>query len=122
MATTARRDKFGNHVEASVNPEPISEATSKRICDHMNVDHGASIYGMVMDTLSEKEKSGRTFKNCRMTELSLENYTLEYTICQNEICEMQRKIVAFDPPLLSAKESRYVLIHYSTVCPPQPNY
>lgn len=83
------------------NNEAIDEATSKRICTHMNEDHAASVHGMVLNTVSAGNIS-----ECKMKSISLEGVKLSYVVCSGDMCDMKTTYMVFDPPLKSVKESR----------------
>ena len=108
MSGNNRKENTSSASPASDDDEHrgIDELTSRRICTHMNKDHGASVYGMVVDALTHKERAGKTLKQCKMTSISLENYTLEYVLCRSDACEMHTKVVPFVPPLKNPRESR----------------
>jgi len=93
----------------------IPAETSKRICVHMNDDHGVTIHGMV----AALDKSKGMIKNAKMTKISLTECTLSYSICKGDVCEMKTAFYPFEPPLKSATESRrrLVEIHSKVLSP-----
>ena len=85
----------------------ISPEASKRICKHMNEDHGVSVYAMVLSNL-EKEESSMKISNCILKDVSLTQMTFSYVRCDGSVCEPKETVMKFDPPLESSSEIRLV--------------
>jgi hypothetical protein len=88
---------------SSAMSDVISDDTSKRMCAHMNVDHAASVHGMVLSCIQRK---GAAISDAKMVSISMEGCQLKYVACKGDVCEMNNVFMPFDPPLKSVKESR----------------
>ena len=100
----------------------ITPETSKRICSHMNEDHGVSIYAMVLSALDQNDKKQNKAKednpmiknmkisNCILKSVSLTQMKLSFVACDNDngICMSRDLMIDFDPPLKSSAEIRLV--------------
>ncbi|CAJ1941561.1 unnamed protein product [Cylindrotheca closterium] len=99
----------------------ISAETSKRICNHMNEDHAATVYAMAISTLPVMQQSNANLSvsDARMTSISLASATIKFVTCSGDLCQQKQEIIPFAPPLSSAKESRPRLIemHHQVLFP-----
>ncbi len=98
--------------------QEIDEATSKRICSHMNHDHASTTHGIVMRCI----EPGTKFKinDAKLKNVSLMGMTLSHVQCSGDFCEMKTTFVPFDPPLTAVAEVRPRMIEiHNKVCAPQ---
>lgn len=82
----------------------LSEATSQRICKHMNEDHAVSVYGMA-NFIAQQQKQNdtsitsitRNNKNSKkmeitqtiMKKITRNECTIQVVLCSGDICEMR---------------------------------
>ena len=85
----------------------ISPDASKRMCKHMNEDHGLSVYAMVISTLDSTTASMK-ISNCKLEEISLTKMHLSYVACDDAkgVCMPKTSVIRFDQPLQSSAEAR----------------
>ncbi|KAL7567851.1 hypothetical protein ACA910_000592 [Epithemia clementina (nom. ined.)] len=95
----------------------ISSDASKRICDHMNTDHGETIY--VMATKVVKVKPGWHVSGARIQSVSLKTCRLQVFVCCGDLCEMTIAEYPFRPPLQSSSEvrKRMISVHHEVMSP-----
>lgn len=82
--------------------EEISDQTSRRICEHMTMDHASSVTAMVLESLGTSEK----ISDCKMTRITLASCTLSYVACMGKECQLHTIEYPFDPPMKSVAEAR----------------
>lgn len=100
----------------------ISPETSKRICDHMNEDHGNTVFLMAVNVYKinkKTKKSGWHISGARLQTISLTGCHLQVFICCGDLCEMERVIYPFIPPLESPSDARrrLIAIHHIVTAP-----
>mmetsp|Transcript_14795 Transcript_14795/g.18029 ORF Transcript_14795/g.18029 Transcript_14795/m.18029 type:complete len:235 (+) Transcript_14795:135-839(+) len=99
----------------------ISPEVSKRICKHMNEDHGVSVYAMVCSTLSGAEKAKTKISNWKMNSVSNTDISLSYVACDSVqgLCMPSESTIKFDPPLSSPSQAkaRLMKLHDEVLSP-----
>jgi hypothetical protein len=83
----------------------------------MNADHASSVYGMVLESATEKR--GVHISEAKMKSVALEGCTFSYVVCCGDRCEMKTSELKFRPPLRSASEVkvRLIQIHHQVLSP-----
>ena len=105
----------------------ISAETCKRVCKHMNEDHGETVYAMAKRSLqlqqqdpSSSASASTTITDTRLISLDLRKCSIQVVTCSGDVCERRVVEYAFEPPLQSSGQlrTRFKEIH-DTVCSPQ---
>ncbi len=91
----------------------MSEITSeqtKRICKHMNEDHGISVYAMLLSAIAGSPDSSMKISNWELKSVSMTTMEISYVACdlKNGMCMPKSISIDFEPPLESAAEVRWV--------------
>lgn len=78
----------------------IDTLNSERVCEHMNLDHPACVYGMVTEMYGVNDK----IDNVVMIRFAMDR--CDFTFSKNG--KEMHAFRAFEPHLTSIKEARYV--------------
>jgi glyoxylate carboligase len=96
------------HNELIMSPKSeISEGQSKELCDLMNSGQPAFVYALALDHVrSSQGKLKSKVSFAKMSNISLDSYTLSYVECQSDsMCMMMSAEIQFDPPLESGEHN-----------------
>ena len=77
--------------------EEISSEASKRMCAHMNEDHGVTVYAMAKSSF--RLQGGWKLTDAKMKKVTLQGCEIQAVTCSGDLCEMQRINYPFNPPL-----------------------
>jgi len=99
----------------------ITPETSKRMCKHMNEDHGISVYAMLLSSIDGSPESSMKISNCKLKNVSMTKMDISYVACdlKNGTCMPRDTSIDFEPPLESAAEvrPRLVKLHHQNLAP-----
>ncbi|KAL3930777.1 MAG: hypothetical protein SGBAC_011615 [Bacillariaceae sp.] len=100
----------------------ISSETSQRICKHMNEDHAATVYAIVISTLPFTQQSKACFSvsDTRLSSISLSSMTVKYVACSgDDVFQQKQETIPFDPPMNATREARprLIAIHHQVLFP-----
>jgi hypothetical protein len=95
----------------------ISDETSKRVCKHMNEDHGLTIYAMARKMADQPADWHLT--DAKLKKVTLEGCEIQAITCSGDLCAMEKVVYPFTTPLASASEvkQRMIVIHHSALSP-----
>jgi hypothetical protein len=94
----------------------FSKETIERICAHMNADHGVTVYAMAKTKIGKKGK----ISNSILKSITLDGCHIHGVLCNGDLCQVEKIIYPFEPPLENASQirSRLIEIHHR-VCRPR---
>ena len=94
--------------------QKITPEASSRICSHMNEDHGLTVYGLVLSTMSKAESDMLDISKWTMKSISLSEMNLSFVVCDKKsgTCEPREISIPFVPQLRSGSEVRLVRYSY----------
>ena len=105
-------------------PNEISAEASKRICTHMNEDHGVTVYAMAAHELTKAKNAklqqpGWHMTDARMQRVTMTSCRLQVFVCSGDMCEMISVDYPFNPPLSSSSQirPRLIAIHHQVMTP-----
>jgi hypothetical protein len=94
----------------------FSKETIERICSHMNADHAVTVYAMAKAKLGRKG----TISNATLNSITFDCCQIQTILCDGDLCQVEKIIYPFEPPLENASQirSRLIEIHHR-VCQPR---
>jgi hypothetical protein len=89
----------------------LSEASSSRICKHMNEDHAVSVYCMAKAVVALPR--GWKLSEARLKKVTLSCCQIQAITCKTDMCEAHNVVYPFEPPLQGEAEirSRLIQVH-----------
>ena len=81
----------------------ISPEVSKTYCRLMNQQHGATVMGMALNTMTFLDRK-KTISAATMTKITLYDCYISFAQCLGSTCEMRNTTIPFNPPLQSEKD------------------
>ena len=114
-------DNSNNDSKSKNSNVEISLETSERVCAHMNEDHALSVYAMAKRKVSWPS-DGALWKisEASLRSVSMQGCVIQVVLCRQDLCQGQRVMYPFQPPLQNSSElrKRLVAIHHEVCRPP----
>jgi hypothetical protein len=95
------RKKETNERTASMPLATIDTLNSDRVCEHMNEDHAACVYGMVADMYGINDK----IDDVVMIRFAMDRCDFTFTLNGKALHTFRK----FEPPLQTIKDARYAV-------------
>lgn len=97
----------------------LSDETSRRVCDHMNIDHAVSVFAMAKRLVGTLEP-GFKISEAQLKKVTRLGCDIQAVTCRQDMCQVHRVVWPFEPPLRTSAElrQRLVAIHHK-VCAPR---